>query len=281
LLRLAQSTSSSAIAPEQQEDLRRLLQSRYRDFRLITAEKLEQMAATASRLEDTRSHARELRMHVRALLSTEWHDSSAPIAAAEGVLMVMDRLLAVTEEKVSCSYVPVVEAVLRGLETTFDQEDVAVVADVPLGSRAKVWIQEHDLATVLGYVIGNSTEALRSQAERRLSIAAVEDARWVKIEIADTGCGLPAVAAEELFERGFTTKRRGTGFGLYHARQILTRCGGEIRLRSRTDAAGTRVTIRLRRTRATGSGADHGSRISQASEKPKDDLRERKQTQPT
>jgi signal transduction histidine kinase len=56
--------------------------------------------------------------------------------------------------------------------------------------------------------------------------------RRVRIEIADTGCGIRPEDLEKVFDPFFTTKPQGTGLGLFLCQSILARYDGEIRLES-------------------------------------------------
>jgi signal transduction histidine kinase len=73
------------------------------------------------------------------------------------------------------------------------------------------------------------------------------DAASVKIEIEDSGCGIPAEIHERVFEPFFTTKEvgRGSGQGLAIARAIVVdKHGGSLTFRSRM-GHGTTFTITL------------------------------------
>ncbi len=72
-------------------------------------------------------------------------------------------------------------------------------------------------------------------------------AKWVQIEIIDTGHGITANDLERIFDPYFTTKPSGTGLGLAVVQKIMAAHRGEIRLESEP-GRGTRAVILLPRT---------------------------------
>jgi signal transduction histidine kinase len=75
--------------------------------------------------------------------------------------------------------------------------------------------------------------------------------RWVEVEVADTGIGVPKEMQGFVFEKfaqvdGSATRRYGgVGLGLYICRSLIERMGGEIGLESEGPGRGTRVFFRL------------------------------------
>lgn len=57
---------------------------------------------------------------------------------------------------------------------------------------------------------------------------------WALLTVSDTGCGISKEAMDKIFEPFYTTKRsgKGTGLGLSVVRNIMTACGGHIRIES-------------------------------------------------
>ncbi len=103
---------------------------------------------------------------------------------------------------------------------------------------------------VFGNLVANAVDALSSGGKLVLRIAAAERGghRGVRITIADNGSGIPAENRPNIFEPFFTTKKDvGTGLGLWVAQEIVSKYGGNIRVRSRVGAAlhGTVFTIFL------------------------------------
>jgi two-component system sensor histidine kinase AtoS len=86
-----------------------------------------------------------------------------------------------------------------------------------------------------------------------LSLAASVDAEgeWVRIEIADTGVGIPQEYLDRVFDPFFTTKEGGTGLGLSVTYRIVQVHGGRITVESR-EGKGARFTISLPASRPGG-----------------------------
>jgi signal transduction histidine kinase len=65
----------------------------------------------------------------------------------------------------------------------------------------------------------------------------------VRLEVADTGPGIPEEHRARIFDPLYTARQEGTGLGLAVTHQIVTRHGGRIRVES--GPSGTRVTVEL------------------------------------
>jgi len=59
-----------------------------------------------------------------------------------------------------------------------------------------------------------------------------EGQQWVRVNIADTGPGIPPQIMEKLFTPFFTTKAQGTGLGLAICKKLIDQHGGTIRVES-------------------------------------------------
>ena len=83
--------------------------------------------------------------------------------------------------------------------------------------------------------------------QNKVTISVRTDERgWAAIEIADTGCGIPAADLPRIFDPFFTTRGSGggTGLGLSIGHGIVTAFGGELRVTSEP-GAGSRFTVCL------------------------------------
>ena len=102
----------------------------------------------------------------------------------------------------------------------------------------------HQLWTNL---LDNAADALAAQAngERTVRIRTTRDGDGVRVEVGDTGPGVPAALAEKIFEPQFTTKAagKGTGLGLDIVKRIVAHHHGSVACES--DGAGARFIVRL------------------------------------
>ncbi|CAB1073696.1 hypothetical protein D1AOALGA4SA_1924 [Olavius algarvensis Delta 1 endosymbiont] len=71
-----------------------------------------------------------------------------------------------------------------------------------------------------------------------------QEGRYVKITIEDTGIGIPAGIIEKIFDPYFSTKQGGSGLGLAISQSIISKHGGYISVKSKSDD-GTTFTIYL------------------------------------
>jgi sensor histidine kinase regulating citrate/malate metabolism len=96
-----------------------------------------------------------------------------------------------------------------------------------------------DLVTVLGNLVDNALDAVAAGPPPRWVEVAVDDG--VRVRVRDSGPGVGAGLAEEVFRRGFTTKAAEgeRGLGLALARQVCLRRGGSITVHNEDGAVFT------------------------------------------
>jgi two-component system, cell cycle sensor histidine kinase and response regulator CckA len=113
-----------------------------------------------------------------------------------------------------------------------------------------------DLSQLMLNLVINSREAMPDGGKVLVSLA-VEDgaagaARHALLRVADTGPGIPDNVMEHMFDPYFSTKERGSGFGLATCYGIAASAGGEIRA-ARASSGGALIELRLPLYRAEGS----------------------------
>ncbi|MGQ9369164.1 ATP-binding protein [Azospirillum sp. ST 5-10] len=109
---------------------------------------------------------------------------------------------------------PVVHGALSLFAGRLRAEGVAVDLDLP-GEPLRVRAEEVRLEQVLVNLLGNGLDAVAGRDCRRLAVAARPDGEGtVRIEVRDSGPGIPADAAAQVFDPFYTTKPPGAGLGL-------------------------------------------------------------------
>jgi signal transduction histidine kinase len=77
-----------------------------------------------------------------------------------------------------------------------------------------------------------------------LTLRGWQTASHARLDICDTGTGIPAEQLAQIFEPLYTTKPTGTGLGLYMAREIVAAHDGELRVTSQV-GSGTTFALAL------------------------------------
>jgi len=83
----------------------------------------------------------------------------------------------------------------------------------------------------------------------KLNIKIIEGSDWrVFVDISDTGKGIPKSKITQVFQPGFTTKKRGWGLGLTLTKRIINNYhNGKVFVKSSEVDRGTTFRITLRR----------------------------------
>lgn len=82
---------------------------------------------------------------------------------------------------------------------------------VPINSALHSWTIEN--------LMKNAIDAMKGRG--KLTITIENDKNFVKIAVADSGKGIPKKLYHQIFEPGFTTKKRGWGLGLSLTKRIV------------------------------------------------------------
>jgi signal transduction histidine kinase len=95
-------------------------------------------------------------------------------------------------------------------------------------------------------LLDNAADALTGkEGERTITLRTTREGAVLRIEVADSGPGIPPNLASKIFEPHFTTKAagKGTGLGLDIVRRIVAHHGGTIACES--DGTGARFVVRI------------------------------------
>lgn len=146
-------------------------------------------------------------------------------------------------------FAKLVEDALVVIGPRANQQEVDVKVSVASG-LPPVEGDARQLSEVLVNLMVNALEAIPGRGRLAVTVAVdtidtgAGERPGVRIDIADTGPGIPQNVLERLFEPFFTTKATGSGLGLAIARGIVERHGGTIHVASEP-GAGTTFSIHL------------------------------------
>ncbi|MGC8935842.1 MAG: sensor histidine kinase, partial [Candidatus Methanomethylicaceae archaeon] len=111
-----------------------------------------------------------------------------------------------------------------------------------IDGTGEVELDPYLMKRVLVNIIENAVHAMPRGG--RLTIETLKSDSEVCVTIRDTGMGMPKEVMDNLFKPFFTTKAKGTGFGLFNVKRIVEAHGGKISVESEV-GKGTTFTIRI------------------------------------
>jgi signal transduction histidine kinase len=161
--------------------------------------------------------------------------SSQRAIALVDALLAFSRASRTADSKESSALEPAVRQVLEELSPLMERLDVSVEAeDIP---DVEVRCSPGLLHIVLANVCGNAVKYLQDQEERRVRVSAHVEDSACRIDIDDTGPGIPEQAQDKIFDPFYRvdgSRVAGTGIGLATVRRIVDARGGRITLDSST-----------------------------------------------
>ena len=167
----------------------------------------------------------------------------------EGVIhlqMKYTRIKKVTEQLV---FKKLVKDAIQMLEDTTKKYSINVVTD--FSELPIIQEDENKLLQILINIIKNGCEAMSETAadQRQLTLTAQLDKsvlpQQIVFKVKDNGIGFTQAEKEKLFGFGYSTKERGSGFGLHACGNDLNAIGGSIEARSEGKGLGATFIIRL------------------------------------
>ena len=167
----------------------------------------------------------------------------------EGVIhlqMKYTRIKKVTEQLV---FKKLVKDAIQMLEDTTKKYSINVATD--FSELPIIQGDENKLLQILINIIKNGCEAMSETAadQRQLTLTTELDEsvlpQQIVFKVKDNGIGFTPAEKEKLFSFGYSTKERGSGFGLHACGNDLNAIGGSIEARSEGKGLGATFIIRL------------------------------------
>jgi signal transduction histidine kinase len=240
---------------------------RYDDIRIFDwlATKLDQVISRLVRLDSMQNQLGEAKktLSMLNLMNHYHHDIKAPFAIIDGVLSndIYDRdkqkdiVLAQVERGSrliatmagilggkhqrriqSCSLESLVRDCLYIFNLSFDRVDFNLAEIQYINGDAE------DLKIMFINIIKNAIEARHPQRELILTVKSWMEASKIYLSIGDNGIGMSSERLSNIWDLGFSTKKRGSGIGMQAIQRIADEHNATIEVRS-TDGVGSEFIL--------------------------------------
>ncbi|MFA6407574.1 MAG: PAS domain-containing sensor histidine kinase [Candidatus Paceibacterota bacterium] len=140
---------------------------------------------------------------------------------------------------------PFVESITKEMKTLADQYSITLSLTPPQEQFPDIYLDQNRISAVLFNLIDNAIRYNTKNGKVTLSITREEAKPFIRISIADTGVGIPPDEINKLFQklhRGSNVVQlepNGSGLGLYIAKNIVLRHGGELGVSSELNRGST------------------------------------------
>jgi phosphoserine phosphatase RsbU/P len=152
-------------------------------------------------------------------------------AAMRGALLTR-QLLGVSRPRVATPASADVKTVVAAVQSLFQAVLPRRITLRVAVDALRVQIAPEQLEQILLNLILNARDAIAGQGAISIS-AHRHEPSWVRLEVHDTGHGIPAAELSRIFESFFTTKgKSGTGLGLAICKELVEHAGGRIHAES-------------------------------------------------
>lgn len=189
-----------------------------------------------------------------AELALDGNDPETTGDSAQNVIMEADRLeqwlrqLMLFSSPEGNGFTPVsivnvvqdsLDGYLRSLEQQGVKLELAVDNPAPLIKGDRNLLEQ-----AFNSVISNALEAMPNGGLLKVTVHTVDGGEYIKIDVTDTGHGIPSDRMNRIFKPFYTSKSSGLGLGLSLVRRIAERHNGAMTLSSKENR-GTTVTFRF------------------------------------
>jgi len=181
---------------------------------------------------------------------------SDAVANLQSISLQNSRILAVTRfatqanfrldaDRVTADIVQFMGEYIEEIASTYDEADFVTFASNGLSMQST--FRPIDVSIVVDNLISNAKKARASRIQ--FECRKVKSGQGVEVTVEDDGRGIDerSVDPARIFDKGYTGTSRGSGLGLYHARQVLEEMGGGLGLDPDREGRVARFIIRLPR----------------------------------
>jgi PAS domain S-box-containing protein len=140
----------------------------------------------------------------------------------------------------------IVEDTLKINAEMITRNSVEVRREIP--NLPTILLDRHKVLQILTNLISNAIYALsKSENEKKILTIQVseQNKERLRVEVSDNGIGIPEENLTRIFEHGFTTKKKGHGFGLHSTALAANELNGSIKVHSDGPGKGAVFTVEL------------------------------------
>jgi signal transduction histidine kinase len=146
--------------------------------------------------------------------------------------------------KESFDVVEALENALIIISANLNKNSIEIVRDYKV-SKVKVYGVKNELSQVVLSIISNACEVLGNKDNSYIKISIYNNNDEVYIEIGDNGGGIDTKSLPMVFEPYYSTKKSGSGIGLYIVKRvIIDSFGGKISVSNSTNGAIFKITLK-------------------------------------
>ena len=163
----------------------------------------------------------------------------------ERVLILLKDFLSITKIKVELDIIDInmlVEDVIDSFLPLINDRKIEIISD-DSDDELYILADYNRLSQVFINLIKNSIEALEGIDDAKITVSIIENKSNIIIKVKDNGSGISPENIRRMNEPFFTTKRNGTGLGVYLSTEIIKAHGGSIRYESSENGTTAIVTL--------------------------------------
>lgn len=166
----------------------------------------------------------------------------------ETIIKLQMRYAKVTEHTGLVSISQLAQDAINIVADAITKRHIALTID--LQKTPMIRAEESKILQIMVNLIKNAYESMDAEGStiRKLTVftgVRPDKPGWVIFSVKDTGCGFTTEEKKHLFTYGYTTKKRGSGFGLHSCANTIIACHGSLEATSPGPGQGAEFSILL------------------------------------